>query len=37
MTDETKVMAYTSLDYCYEVVFNDAHQCSLIIQTTAAI
>ena len=37
MIDETKVMAYTSLGYCYEFVFNDAHQCSLIIPTTGAI
>ena len=37
MIDEAKVMAYTLLAYSYEVGFYDAHQCSLIIPTTAVI
>ena len=37
MTDEAKVIAYTSLAYSYEVGFYDVHQCSLIIPTTIAI
>ena len=37
MIDEAKVMAYTSLAYSYDVAFYNAHQCSLIIPTTAII
>ena len=37
MTDEAKVIAYTSPAYSYEVGFYNAHQCSLIIPTTTAI
>ena len=37
MTDEAKLMVFTSLPYYYVVDFYDAHQCSLIILTTAVI
>ena len=37
MIDKAKVIAYTLLAYSYEVGLYDAHQCSLITPTTAAI
>ena len=37
MTDEAIIMAYTLLAYSYKVGFYNAHQCLLIIPTTAFI